>query len=225
MEMIKGIHRIDEASANMAHSNVYLVTNERELTVIDTGTPGNAKKIVDYIRKMGFQPSNISTIILTHYHMDHAGSAKELKDITNAKVAVHEDDADYVSGKKDLPKPKSILVRTVSSFVKPAPVQVDIPLKDNSQIGRLTVIHTPGHTVGSIALLDKENKVLFVGDTLRFDGTKVTGPPESFTWDMAKAKESIGKISLLDFNVMLSGHGEPLASNATEAVKKFYETL
>ena len=45
MEIIEGIHRIDEASSNFAHSNVYLVINGKEMLVIDTGTSGNAKKI------------------------------------------------------------------------------------------------------------------------------------------------------------------------------------
>jgi len=70
MEIVEGIHRVDEASANMAHSNVYLLIEGDELTVIDTGTAGNAKKIVDYVQKIGRQPSNVSTIILTHCHMD-----------------------------------------------------------------------------------------------------------------------------------------------------------
>jgi len=225
MEIVEGIHRVDEASANMAHANVYMLIDGKELTIIDTGTPGNAKKIVEYAQKQGFQPSDISTIILTHYHMDHVGSAKDLKDITNAKVAAHEGDADYISGKKAPPKPKSILARAASTFMKPSPVPVDIPLKDNSKIGKLTVVSTPGHTEGSIALFDEEKKVLFVGDTLRFDGSKITGGPGQFTWDATKEKESIERISKLDFNVMLSGHGEPLSTNAADAVKKFYETL
>jgi glyoxylase-like metal-dependent hydrolase (beta-lactamase superfamily II) len=225
MEIVEGIHRVDEASANMAHSNVYLLIEGDELTVIDTGTAGNAKKIVDYVQKIGRQPSNVSTIILTHCHMDHAGSVKELKDLTGAKVAVHEEDADYVSGKKPLPKPKNILFRAFSSFIKLTPVQPDIILKDNDKIGPLTVIHTPGHTLGSIALLDGGKKVLFAGDALRFDGEKLSGSSELFTLDMKKAKESIGKISALSFDVMLCGHGEPLKPNASEAVKKYYESL
>ena len=56
MEIIEGIHRIDEASNNMAHANVYLVINGKELLVVDTGTSGNAKKIVEYIQKLGHQP-------------------------------------------------------------------------------------------------------------------------------------------------------------------------
>jgi glyoxylase-like metal-dependent hydrolase (beta-lactamase superfamily II) len=225
MEIVEGIHRVDEASANMAHSNVYLLIEGDELTVIDTGTAGNAKKIVDYVQKIGRQPSNVKTIILTHCHMDHAGSVKELKDLTNAKVAVHEEDADCVSGKKPLPKPKNVLFRAVSSFIKLAPVQPDIILKDNDKIGQLTVIHTPGHTPGSIALLDEGKKSLFVGDTLRFDGKQLSGASEQFTLDMKKAKESIGKMSALSFDVMLCGHGEPLKPDASEAVKKYYESL
>ena len=112
MEIIEGVHRVDEASANMAHANVYLVINGKELAVIDTGTSGNAQKTVEYIKKIGYQPGDVKTIILTHFHMDHMGSAKELKDLTNAKVAVHTEDADYVSGKKPPAKTQKHLVQS-----------------------------------------------------------------------------------------------------------------
>jgi len=224
-EIVKGIHRIDKASANMAHANVYLLIEGDELTVIDTGTAGNAKKIVDYVQKIGRKPSSVSTIVLTHCHMDHAGSVKELKELTGAKVAVHEEDADYVSGKKPMPKPKNVLFRAVSSFIKLTPVEPDITLKNNDKIGELTVIHTPGHTLGSIALFDEGKKALFTGDTLRFDGKQLSGPSEQFTLDMKKAEESIGKISALSFDIMLGGHGEPLKPGASEAVRKYYASL
>ena len=225
MEIIEGIHRVDKASANMAHANVYLLINGEELTVIDTGTSGNAQKTVAYIQKIGHQPADVKTIILTHFHMDHMGSAEELKDLTNAKVAVHTEDADYVSGKKPLPKPKNILFRAVSSFVKPVPVQVDVILKEGDKIAGLVVIHTPGHTPGSIMLLDEERKVLFAGDTLRYDGKKVSGAPEQFSTDPNQIRESIAKASTLNFDVMLPGHGETLKPNASEEIKKFNETL
>jgi len=225
MEIIEGVHRVDEASANMAHANVYLVINGKELAVIDTGTSGKAQKTVEYVKKIGYQPGDVKTIILTHFHMDHMGSAKELKDLTNAKVAVHTEDADFVSGKKPSPKPKNILFRAVSSFVKPAPVQVDVILKEGDKIANLAVFHTPGHTLGSIVLLDEERKVLFAGDTLRYDGKKISGAPEQFSADLNKARESIAKISTLNFDIMLPGHGETLKPNASEEIKKFNETL
>ena len=221
MEIIEGIHKVDEASSNMAHSNVYLVINGKELIVVDTGTSGNAKKIVEYIQKIGHQPSEVSTILLTHYHMDHAGSAKDLKDLTNAKVAAHVEDADFIAGKKPYPKPKNILFRAVSSFIKTAPVEVEIPLKDGDKIANLTVIEVPGHTPGSIVLLDTQRKVLFAGDTLRFDGKNVTGAPKQFTWNADKEKDSIEKISKLDFDIMLPGHGEILKADASNLVKAF----
>jgi glyoxylase-like metal-dependent hydrolase (beta-lactamase superfamily II) len=210
----------------MAHSNVYLVISGKELLVVDTGTPGNAKKIVDYIQKIGYQPSDVANIVLTHFHMDHAGSAKELKELLpNAKVAAHKDDAEYIEGKKPLPKPRNVLFRAVSSFVKVQPVQVDLLLKEGDRVGSLTVIHVPGHTPGSIALLDGERKILFAGDTLRFDGKNVSGGSEQFTADPEGARQSIGKLSALSFSVMLPGHGEVLRPDASDAVKKFYESL
>ena len=225
MEIIEGIHRADEASANIAHANVYLLINGKELTIIDTGTSGNAQKTVEYIQKIGHQPTDVKTIILTHCHMDHMGSVKELKDLTSAKVAVHMEDADYVSGKKPLPKPKNVLFRAVSSFVKPEPVQVDVILKEGDKIAGLTVIHTPGHTPGSIMLLNEEKRVLFAGDTLRYDVKKVSGAPENFSVDPNQVRESIAKASKINFDIMLPGHGETLKPNASEQIKKFNENL
>jgi hydroxyacylglutathione hydrolase len=224
MEIIEGVHRIEAACSSIAHSNVYLITYEKEMIVIDTGTAGNAKKIVAYIQKIGRQVSEVSTIILTHYHMDHVGSAKELKELTKAKVAAHLEDADFVAGKKPFPKQKNILFRAVLSFIKSEPVEVDFLLKDGERIGNLTVISVPGHSPGSIALFDQQRKILFVGDTLRFDGNRVTGAPKHFTWDTEKEKKSIEKISKLDFDIMLPGHGEVLKENASKAVKEFVKS-
>jgi glyoxylase-like metal-dependent hydrolase (beta-lactamase superfamily II) len=224
MEIIEGIHRVDEASSNLAHSNVYLVINEKDLVVVDTGMPGNAKKIVAYIQKIGHQPSEVSTIILTHYHIDHAGSVKDLKDLVNAKIAVGAWDKDFVSGDKPYPKPKNILARAASSFIKVAPVNVDITLKDADRIGSLTVIDAAGHTPGSIFLYDPQRKVLFAGDTLRLDGDKVVAGPKQYVWDEEKEQQSIAKLATLDFDVMLPGHGEILKTNASNAVKELIDS-
>ncbi len=219
MQIVEGIHKVDGVNAN-----VYLVIDGEELTVIDTGMPRNTEKILNYVLKINRQPSNISKIVLTHCHMDHVGSAKELKKITNASVAIHQDDADFLAGKKNLPAPKGVMsipFKAFSPFFKFTPVQPDIILKENDKVGRLMVIHTPGHTPGSIALYDSERKVLFVGDTLRFNDGRINGPPGRFTLDVTKAIQSIEKISRLDFDVMLSGHGEALTANASERVKEF----
>ncbi len=222
MEIVEGIHRIDDASSNIAHSNVYLVINKKDIYVVDTGTKGNADKIVEYVRKLGHQPQDISTIILTHYHMDHAGSAKDLKTLTGAKVAASAEDAQVITGKQPYPKPKSLLMRA-ASFIKPTPVEVEIPLKDSDTIGDLTVFLMPGHTAGSIMLMDKRKKVLFSGDTLRLEKGKVTTGPDHFTWDEAKQNESVSRVATLDFDILLPGHGEYLKANASAAVRELAE--
>jgi glyoxylase-like metal-dependent hydrolase (beta-lactamase superfamily II) len=102
---------------------------------------------------------------------------------------------------------------------------VDIPLNENDKIANLTVFHTPGHTPGSIALLDENEKAIFVGDTLRYDGKKITGAAKQYTLDAAREKESIKKIAKLDFEIMLPGHGDPLVNHASDLVKKFAESL
>jgi glyoxylase-like metal-dependent hydrolase (beta-lactamase superfamily II) len=127
-----------------------------------------------------------------------------------------------------LPPPKGaigILFKAASPFFKPTPIQPDLVLHDGDRVGRLTVIHTPGHTPGSISLYDSERKVVFVGDTLRYVDGKINGPPKQFTLDMDKALQSIAKISELDFDMMLSGHGEALKPNASHMVKEFYKSL
>jgi glyoxylase-like metal-dependent hydrolase (beta-lactamase superfamily II) len=98
-------------------------------------------------------------------------------------------------------------------------------LQENDKVGRLTVIHTPGHTPGSISLYDPEKKVLFAGDTIRFVNGKLSGPQERFTLDMQQALQSVKKISRLDFDLILSGHGDPLKPNASEKVKELSDSL
>ncbi len=121
--------------------------------------------------------------------------------------------------------PSGILFKAGSFFFKFKPVQPDIVLKENDEVGTLRVIHTPGHTPGSISLYDHERRVLFVGDAIRFINERIKGPPERFTLDVHRAKQSIGEISQLDFDVMLSGHGEPLKPNASYRIKEFYASL
>ncbi len=220
MEVTSGIHRIDGVNGNS-----YLLVG-KGITLIDTGMPNSSKKILSYIESLGRDPSEVKTIIITHSHIDHTGSLFDLKKRTGAKVAAHEAEADYMSGKKRA-KISSLkfkimfkILSMLPSF-KTKPVQPDILLKEGDTIAGLEVIHAPGHTPGSICLYDKARKALFVGDTLRFMNGRMLGPPEFATPDMETARKSIAKIAKMDFEIMLSGHGEPLMPRASEAVKEF----
>ena len=208
------------------NANSYLVFDrDGSLILVDTGTAKDGKRIAEYITsKLGRRLSDVRTIVLTHCHMDHSRGAASLKASTGAKLAVHEADADFVSGKAIYPYPGGFIgffFSLLSPFFRMSPVEPDLRLKENDIVGgSLLVVHTPGHTPGSIALYDKNRKVVFVGDTLRYYGGKIEGPPRRFTPDMSQARQSIEKISQLSFETMLSGHGQPLVSpKACDMVK------
>jgi len=223
MEIVPGVHQVDGVNGNC-----FIIVGDG-LVLVDTGLPGNAGKILEYVQKtLGCIPSDIETIILTHYHLDHTGNAYEIWDISGAKVAIHADDAAYVEGIKPMPVPGGfigILYRMFKFFFKFKPVQPDIILHDNDQIASLTCIHTPGHTPGSICLYDPKFRILFAGDALRFSHGKLEGPPPQFTPAMDQAQASIKKIGTLDFDILLPGHGVPLMSASSEKVREFLKSM
>jgi hydroxyacylglutathione hydrolase len=212
-EILKGVQYVDGSNANS-----YLIEeDDGTLTLIDASMQADGKRILEFITsKLNRKPSDVKTIVITHCHIDHIRGLAALKAATGGSVAVHEADADFVSGKARYPTPggaMGFIFRLMSPFFRPTPVEPDRRLKEGDIIGRLTVIHTPGHTPGSIALFDEQRKVLFVGDTARFLKGKLEGPPRQFTPHMDQARASIERMSALNFEVMLSGHGEPLKSS------------
>jgi glyoxylase-like metal-dependent hydrolase (beta-lactamase superfamily II) len=98
LKITEGIYQVEGVNCN-----VYLVENGDKLILIDTGLPRSDKKIVKAIEDLGRKPADVSTIVITHFHVDHVGSLRKMKELTGAKVAVHEADADYVDGKRSPP--------------------------------------------------------------------------------------------------------------------------
>jgi glyoxylase-like metal-dependent hydrolase (beta-lactamase superfamily II) len=224
MEIVTGIHQVDGVNGNC-----YIVVRDH-ITLIDTGLPGSGGKILDYITgTLHRQPDEIRTIILTHCHMDHTGGVGVLKRAApGAKVAVHEAEAGFVSGEKAqprLPGAKGMLLLILGKVMGPKPIVPGIILKDGDRIESMLCVHLPGHTPGSIGLLDEKSGVFFSGDTLRSDGkTVVLGPPD-FTIDAGRELESIQRIAELDFDILLTGHGEPLREMASAKVWEFAATV
>ena len=224
MEITEGIHLIPRVRG----ANAYLVKRDDGITVVDTGLPGNAGKIIDYVQSIGGHPSDIKTIVLTHSDMDHAGSVARLKEETNAKVAIHEADAPRLSGEKEPKAVKGVLgllLRAMAAVMRFKRMKADVLLKDSDIIDGLTVIHTPGHTDGSICLY-LPGRALFVGDALLTDDERMLSlPRRSMSTDLDQAKESIKKISELKYSVLLPGHGPPIERNASAITKEFVTRL
>ena len=121
MELSSGVHQID----GVGGANSFLVISDQGVAVIDTGLPGNEKKIVEYARNRRSSPARLSYIVLTHPDLDHSGSAAKLKDLTGAKVAIHQADALRLSGEKKLKEvkgPMGLLFGVMGPFMRFTPV-------------------------------------------------------------------------------------------------------
>ncbi|MGA2917379.1 MBL fold metallo-hydrolase [Methanoregula sp.] len=224
MEIVPGIHQVDGVNGNS-----YILVRDG-LTVIDTGIPGSGKKILAYIREtLHRNPREIRTIIITHFHMDHIGGVSAIKkEAPDVKVAVGDADAGYVTGALALPVHpgfRGLLLRIVGLVMKPGAFKPDLLLKDRDRIDGLTCIAIPGHTPGSIGLLDEATGTFFAGDILRYDGTTLAEGPAPFTMDLSRSRQSIRAIGGLDFDLLLTGHGVPLRPGASAAVRAFAGTL
>ena len=137
-------------------SNCYLVGSEstKEGMIVDPGA--EADEILKGVKELGL---DIKIIVLTHGHMDHIGSLKPVKEATGAEVAIHVDDVPLLQRK---------LSNLMFGAPNPPPPPPDRLLKGGDSLNfgdmHFLVLHTPGHTPGSICLLGHE--IVFSGDTL-----------------------------------------------------------
>ncbi len=133
MEVVNGIHEFRGVS------NCYMVY-DKEIFLVDTGLPGRSKEIEAFLKNnLKQNPEDIKTIVITHHHFDHTGSLDKLKKITGAKVAVHSDDAMYLSGEKSQAGSVFMvpLVKLMKLIYRIEPVKPDIILNDGDLNRRL----------------------------------------------------------------------------------------
>ncbi len=202
-------------------SNVYLITNSFP-ALVDAGFPLDKIAIRRALKEGGRRSDNLSMIVATHYHGDHVGAISALQNSTMIKSAIHEDDAPFARGEIPLERFKVDLLRTLYyrslwPLFKYRHFRVDLVLREGDfldLLGGLEVIHTPGHSLGSICLYQKDKKILFSGDLIRNEKGILEGPPPNFTPQPWRAIESLNKIAQLDFDILLPGHGIPILKGA-----------
>jgi len=222
MEVLPNVYQITTRGVNI------ILIVEEELTLIDTGYRSSSPRVINFIHSLGRSPEKISLILITHNHPDHIGSLDEFRKLTPAKIAVHE--ADAGTFESQLPFFKLIrkllslpLVSGLRPFFPNKPSRVDIKLKGGEvlrPLGGLKVIHTPGHTPGSISLFAPKKKLLIVGDSINSRYRDLRLPPKMVSSNLSQAINSITVLSELDFETLCCGHGKPLTQDAKAKVQQ-----
>ncbi len=192
-----------------AYTNTYLVYDEKTMEGILIDIANNLKDIKEYSLARGIK---LKYLLLTHCHADHIAGLKGLKDwLPNIKVCIHELDA---NGLIDDTINLSTLLEAESNFI-----EADIVVKDGDKItlGETTfeIIHTPGHTAGSISILVED--ALFSGDTLFHNGTGRADFPTGNQYDMISSVRRL--LELPENSIVYPGHNEP---TIIQEEKKFY---
>ncbi|WP_127534538.1 MBL fold metallo-hydrolase [Paenibacillus kobensis] len=211
--------------------NAYVLSTGQELVLIDTGSPGNAERIVQAIEQGGFRRNDLKTILLTHAHPDHAGSAAALKRaLPDAKLYASEADVPIVSQRvKQRPMKASpgllnkvlfrIIIDGKEGLLDPTPV--DGILKQDEVLhfaAGLRTIHTPGHSLGQMAfLLPEHGGVLFAADA----AANVSGLGLNIGYeDLSVGIRTLEELGKLDFNIACFGHGKPIMQHAAEQFRR-----
>jgi glyoxylase-like metal-dependent hydrolase (beta-lactamase superfamily II) len=185
--------------------SAFVFARAGEATVVDTGVSGSEGQIEAGLTALGLGWGDVGHVVLTHLHPDHVGSL-------TAVMEAAADAAGY-AGAADIPS-------------------IDAPREltavgDGDTVMDLTIIETPGHTPGSISVFDLASGIIVVGDAMNGgdamggEAGTVAGANPQFTPDIATADASIEKISVLPFDEIYFGHGEPVIGDASVLVREF----
>ncbi|MDD3136658.1 MAG: MBL fold metallo-hydrolase [Methanoregula sp.] len=157
----------------------------------------------------------IDTIVLTHCHYDHTAYVKEIAHMCKAKVAIHRADA---TGLLD-----EMRCLSMHFGARPPGIVPDTMLADGDTIGTLRVLHTPGHTPGSICLWDEEAQVLISGDTVFTDGA--FGRYDFLGGSRQELARSLDRISALAVEGLYPGHGQPVDNGGRHHIAAAHQLL
>jgi glyoxylase-like metal-dependent hydrolase (beta-lactamase superfamily II) len=227
---MKNMHRIAVGEGSPEGTNSAYVLPDLD-AVIDPGPAGDAswKRLVSGFEDIDVTLSEISSVFVTHWHMDHAGLAPRLAEESDATLYMHENDASLV-GDYALERTKRLdhdarmltewgvpgdVINAIQTMDDPTPVPDEFPvrpLSDGDHISGLEVIHTPGHTLGHAAFAAD---ALFVGDavlptyTPNIGGsdTRTENPLETYLWTLRRLR------SRVEEETAYPGHGVDLDLN------------
>jgi glyoxylase-like metal-dependent hydrolase (beta-lactamase superfamily II) len=201
-------------------SMAYVLVGERAV-VVDTGSAGEEERILRGLRRYNLAPERVSLLLHTHGHTDHAGSTRALQSRLRVPAAVHPADAPKLrAGDSGSLLPLRFSSRLISLFLNPRfpAVEPDLLVEEGYSLAEFgipaTVMHTPGHTPGSISILFDDGRAI-AGDLMM--GGSLGGAFHPFdpgyhyyAEDLTELRRSIRKLLDRGAKTIYLGHGGPL---------------
>jgi glyoxylase-like metal-dependent hydrolase (beta-lactamase superfamily II) len=204
-------------------AQAYLHQSREGLAVVDPGYTGSFRAVLRFVEEQAL--GRIDWVILTHHHIDHAGTALALCEATDARLAVHEADAPYLQPRR--PKERMTLwgladrlPARLARFVVTCAGPAARLLEDGETVAGLTVVHGPGHTPGSIGLHSESESALFLGDILNNE-RGIRTPPWNVNHSHRRALQAPERLGALSYERAYFGHGPAILAGADQRIRAF----
>ena len=211
-----GIYQI-----GLGGTSATLIETKEGPVLIDAGWVWSRARIQKNLGELGYLIEDVALLAITHFHPDHSGSAKAIKSESRAPVAMHAEDALVLS--KEISMPSIVKTWYGEMFFNPflnllrgPSVHPDLILENEMPLPvstKIEVVHTPGHTAGSVCFHIPEKRLLVGGDAMEHKGGQLHPPSRFFSQDLHQAAHSLRKLKDIDCETICLSHFSPVMEN------------
>ncbi|MFC7487309.1 MBL fold metallo-hydrolase [Knoellia sp. CPCC 206453] len=202
--------------------------DDGQVTLVDMGLKSHGPKVIAALEAIGSGTDDVTRLLLTHAHPDHAGGAAHVQRATGKPFGIHEDDAEFARSGFSPPRDNSLRIGALANRLMGAkqafePIEVGETFVDGQVVpvaGGLEVVHTPGHSPGHAAYLHRDSGVLITGDSI-FNVRGLTWPVKAFCTNFVMTKQTAERLTTLDYSTAAFTHGAELRDNPRAAIGDF----
>ena len=225
MEKRPEVHRLEGRI-----SNFYLCVDEEALLLIDAGMPKEEGLVFEKIAQLGYEPADLSRILITHADIDHVGSLAAIQAKSGATVFAGEQTAEFLVQAKSPKHLPWLLQRLSDAFFKYQPVPGDClqVIRDGEKLpvwAGMQALATPGHTPDHFAFYSPGTGYLFAGDALNTRNGRLQRSPKFLTADEEAANCSAIRLLELAPATIACGHGLPLKDHEVDDLMNLFDEL